>query len=166
MKVSEIISPMHRSVMPLPHSGCWIWVAASDQNGYGSLRFGGKTAKAHRVSWINNRGQIPDGMHVLHKCDVPACVNPDHLFLGTHRDNMRDMMRKGRKDGKKTSRTMLERGTTRGDRHPKAKLTEADVLDIRSSSSTSIDLAAKYGVSRYTIRDMRRVKQRNWRHIR
>ena len=82
-----------------PRPGCWLWQGFKDVHGYGVIRRGGKGGKAvltHRYSWELHRGEIPKGLHVLHSCDVPACVNPDHLFLGTQADNMRDMRSKGR----------------------------------------------------------------------
>lgn len=75
---------------------CWIWNGAIDVCGYGRFLFAGKNTNAHRVSWILYHGSIPDGLCVLHHCDNPRCVNPDHLFLGTHTENMEDMLSKHR----------------------------------------------------------------------
>lgn len=75
---------------------CWEWIGAPGSGGYGQRRFEGKPTGAHRVSWIMENGPIPNGLWVLHKCDNPPCVRPDHLFLGTHVDNMVDMTAKGR----------------------------------------------------------------------
>lgn len=78
-------------------SGCEIWLPHDlDWNGYGRAYFGGRLLGAHRVRWMLERGPIPEGLFVLHRCDVRCCVNLDHLFLGTHQDNMDDMKRKGR----------------------------------------------------------------------
>ena len=76
-------------------NGCWLWAKAVNTNGYGYKWHKGKLHHAHRVSWELNRGPIPDGLFVLHRCDVKLCVNPEHLFLGTQTDNMRDAMAKG-----------------------------------------------------------------------
>ena len=78
------------NVMPEPNSGCWLWMGSQAAHGYGMLSVNGKPCRAHRVSWEMYNGPIPDGLHILHKCDNPPCVNPSHLYAGTHKDNMRD----------------------------------------------------------------------------
>ena len=89
----ESIMAMHS----IDENGCWIFDGSIRKDGYGHVRFTGKRYLAHRLYWIIFRGYIFDkNLHVLHKCDVRSCVNPDHLFLGTHTENMQDMMRKGR----------------------------------------------------------------------
>lgn len=75
---------------------CWEWVGGRNADGYGEVRADGRMQKAHRVSWALAHGPIPPGMHVCHTCDNPPCVNPEHLFLGTNRANMRDRQAKGR----------------------------------------------------------------------
>jgi hypothetical protein len=77
-------------------SGCWLWARACFKNGYGAIRVEGKTLYAHRVSYELHRGKIPSGAFVLHRCDEPRCVNPDHLSVGTPADNVADMMHRGR----------------------------------------------------------------------
>lgn len=83
---------------------CWIWVGSKTENGYGHLTRDDRIILAHRYSWIIHNGPIPDGLHVLHTCDNRACINPNHLWLGTRKDNQQDMNRKGRGlKGKKLS---------------------------------------------------------------
>lgn len=116
----------------------------------------GSNRLAHRVSWTLYRGEIPDGLCVLHKCDTPPCVNPEHLFIGTLQDNNADMAAKGRWS------INGPRGL-KGESHPQAKLTVQSVREIRASTETSTILARRYGVSLTTLCNAREGK--TWRHL-
>lgn len=135
--------------------GCWVWVGAKNDYGYGVLRGGngdGLSVRAHRFSYELHLGTIPAGMKVLHRCDTPACVNPDHLFLGTHADNSKDKVSKGRH--------------AVGERFPHAKLTAALVLEIRDLFSQGVpktELADRYGVGVNAI--SRVVTRQTWKHV-
>lgn len=141
-------------VMPIPHSGCWIWMAYVGWEGYGEADVNQKRVKAHRLSWISHVGPIPGGMCVCHKCDVPSCVNPDHLFLGTLRDNNEDARRKGRMRG-----PVLPK---HGERSKLSKLSDSDALAIYLSTDKMVDLAARYGVHPTTIFDIRHQRTRKY----
>lgn len=131
-------------IMPEPMSGCWLWLSAvkNENHPYGQFSIGNKKHLAHRLSYQLYKGPIPEGFSVCHNCDNPNCVNPDHLFLGTHGDNMKDMIKKGR--GNKA------RGSSGG----RAILSEDDVEKIRlehSNGATKTSLGRKYGVDHSTI---------------
>ena len=149
--------------IPEPNSGCWLWTANwSATAGYGLFcRIPRVPAEgAHRSAWILYKGPIPDGLHVLHHCDNRLCVNPDHLFLGTHTDNMRDAAAKGRLSWNSIEKP---RNLPRGILHHGSKLTEQDVIEIRSKKMSQEKLARKFGVSRKTVQ---RVQYRkNWTHL-
>lgn len=136
-------------------SDCVLWLGAK-RNGYGSLMIGSredgtrKTARAHRVAYELYCGPIPAGHEVCHKCDVPACINPKHLFLGTRQDNVADRQAKGR------GRFHV------GSAVWNAKLTEAAVQEIRSSRESNAALATRFGVSVAAIKD---AKARRWEHV-
>lgn len=87
---------IERFSMPVTECGCWIWMASGNRDGFGTTRVNGQKTTAHRASWMAFRGPIPSGLHVRHSCDIPLCVNPDHLSLGTRADNMRDKKLRGR----------------------------------------------------------------------
>ena len=127
--------------IPATESGCWLWIAGKNWCGYGKIYVNGKTEGAHRISYQLYVGPIPDGLCVLHRCDVPSCVNPEHLFLGTNKDNTQDMVKKGR--------------SARGEAHWSSKLTTKDVCNIRISNDIQIILAKRYGASQSTISDIK-----------
>lgn len=132
-------------------TNCHIWLGSKSRDGYGVFTFR-KERRAHRAAWVIKNGPIPKGLFVLHHCDVPLCVNPKHLWIGTQQDNMNDMMRKGREN------------PCRGRENAGAKLTHAAVRAIRKSGAPHKDLAEKYKVSTSTIS---RVQLGNgWVHVR
>lgn len=149
---------------------CWLWIACvflpakpAAQHGYGAFSVDGKPRGAHRVSWELAFGPIPENLQVLHKCDVRRCVNPAHLFLGTHADNMRDMVKKGRASGPKDPNKFgvppLKLGTGNGN----AKLTDDVVRKIRASDASLRSLARQFGVTHATIARVRRGE--GWGHV-
>lgn len=145
-----------------PNSGCWLWTGAPVRKGYGRIHVGGRRPKgrdilAHRFSWAVSWGPIPNGAWVLHRCDNPPCVNPDHLFLGDHVANMADMAAKGR----------AVNTPHRGEEQIQAKLSDSAVNRIRtlyaSGQATQRGLAAQYGVSKTLIGNV--VRGENWNHV-
>ena len=145
-----------KNSIPEPTTGCWLWEKCMSQKGYGHVRwprgprYVGSTSFAHRLSYFAKTGGWPPV--VRHRCDQPACVNPDHLEGGTHVDNVSDMDRRGR-------RTVL-----RGERHGSAKLTEQLVREIRGRASENRKiLAAAYGVDHTQIRNI--LIGKHWKHV-
>lgn len=141
---------------------CWEWQGARNQDGYGTLWVDGSKQRAHRVAWRLAVGEIPEGLLVLHRCDNPPCVRPDHLFLGTPADNTADMMAKGRaRYGIATDRSGWR--APRGERSGAAKLTEQAVRTIRTSGESQYVLARRYGVSQVAIHKVR--ARKTWTHV-
>jgi transposase-like protein len=144
---------------------CWIWTGAKDSSGYGYICCNGKNTKAAQVSWQIHIGPLPKGLWILHKCDNPPCVKPDHLFLGTSKDNVQDMVNKGR------NRSLIDLNEparfARGERHGHAKLTDTLVREMRALRAnnhlTYASIAKKYGVSFTTA--YQAVNKQNWKHI-
>jgi hypothetical protein len=158
VRYTPLAERFERHYIPEPMSGCFIWTAAVTPDGYGLLakersHLSGGSAMflAHRASWELHRGPIIDGLHVLHNCDNPYCVNPDHLFLGTHSDNMKDSVAKGRKNNAK------------GVAHGGAKLTEEQALEIKYSKESGAALAKRFGVWPTLIHKIRHGKA--WKHL-
>ena len=165
--------------------GCWLWMGARDPDGYGSFRVGSRGTHAHRIAYALKVGHIPPGLSVLHRCDNPPCVRPDHLFLGTQLDNVNDMAKKGRArkatGDRNASRLYPEkrpRGEShayrlhpelhaRGERSANAKLKESQVMEIRRSwgagELSQHALARQYGVTPTTIYSI--LLGKTWRHL-
>lgn len=139
-----------------PKGDCWKWTGVVNSMGYGQLLISGKMKYTHRYSYQLHYGLFPDAMRVLHKCDTPRCCNPEHLFLGTQRDNVLDMMAKGRANFVPPI----------GSRHGGAKLNELQVIEIRRRhelGEQARPIAKDYNVDRTTIYLI--VKRKIWRHI-
>lgn len=140
---------------------CWTWTGGLASDGYGQIRSAGRKLLAHRLAWEFFRGPIPkgEGYHgtcVLHRCDVPACVNPDHMFLGTHAENMTDKTAKGR----------CFTPQTRGERNGSAKLTEVQVAEIRrrrAAGEVQQRIADDFAISQTTVSGI--VLGKLWRHV-
>lgn len=130
--------------------GCWIWTAAT-RNGYGAIKYAGKMLRAHRSAYELYSGTIPDGLLVRHECDNRLCVNPDHLLLGSHANNMQDMVDRGRTPNRK------------GANNGQSKLTNEQVLAIRSDARSQRKIAMDYGIDHTTVCDIKREK--SWQHI-
>lgn len=133
-------------------NNCWIWLTGK-RKGYGVFCANYKTLFAHRFSWELYFGAIPKDLHVLHKCDNRACVNPDHLFLGTQKDNINDMVEKNRQ--------------AKGENHGESKLTEKQVLKIRELYSrddiSQRKLAKKFKITQTMIGYI--VNKQSWKHL-
>jgi hypothetical protein len=153
---SSTLARFWRKIENTDPAKCWNWLAGVSKYGYGKLRVKvdgqWKIMASHRLSYMIHRGDIPEGVNVLHSCDNPPCVNPEHLFLGTQLDNVKDMHEKGRDNNQRKGprRTLLLHGVENYLR----KLTEADVVEIRTRKGlgqTAASMASDYLVSKSTI---------------
>ncbi len=134
-------------------SNCWLWTGSKDSWGYGTFWIEGKTKGTHRVAYELEYGPIVDGLFVCHTCDVPNCVNPEHLFLGTQKDNMIDASNKGR----------IKPYTVIGSSNGNSKLTEEQVIAILQDTRKQVRTAEDYNVSESTISKIK--KGQRWKHI-
>ena len=148
MKGESLASRLDRLSDYIPIAGCKIWLGSVSANGYGTIMDGQIQLSAHRVAWTQTHGPIPAGMCILHKCDVPCCINPNHLFLGTHKDNTRDCMKKGRH--------------AFGSKHGMTSLTKDDVLRIRMDRRPQGTIARDFGVHRTTVNTIQTGKHWRW----
>lgn len=163
-------------------NACWNWTGASLEKGYGRIGIGKSIILAHRLSYLIHLGEIPVGMLVCHTCDNPRCVNPDHLFLGTHKDNFDDARRKNRiatgdrhglrlhperaACGNNNGTHTCPHRVAKGERLPQAKLNARAILNIRrlrARGQTYASIARYYSVSDVTIK--RVVERKTWKHI-
>lgn len=144
-----------RYVFPEPNTGCWLWGGCLNSMNYGLLRVGKTMKLAHRISYELHCAPVLDTLKVLHKCDFPPCVNPEHLFVGTMADNTADMVRKNR-----CSRLGMSMPS---ESNAAAKLTVQKVIEIRDAAGTQYEIALRFGVAQGTVSNIRRRK--TWRHL-
>lgn len=141
--INPTLDDIFERSIPEPNTGCWLWLGAWDNYwGYGFLNVNGTVTRVHRTAYAlaNPCEEITD-LVVRHKCDVPLCVNPSHLEIGTHKDNTQDAVRKGR--------------MAKGNAHGKMKIPDEELPNIRQMHAEGIsqtDIAIEYGVSRFAIR--------------
>ena len=140
--------------VPEPNSGCWLWNAGTNHQGYGRFFLGGgrRSTQAHRASYELHVGPVPGDMVVCHRCDNPSCVNPGHLFLGTQADNMADKRRKGR--------------AARGRANVNGRLAPQAVREIRrrcAAGERQADVASDFGVTQANVSSI--VTRKTWAHV-
>lgn len=131
--------------------GCWVWKVVQKANGYGYFYYAGLVSRAHRFSYEYFVGSIPDGLVVCHRCDNRACVNPNHLFVGTQQDNINDMKAKGR------GRSPV------GVKNGSAKLNDEIVRKIRASTKSGREIAKEFGIAESGVSNIRKMKI--WKHV-
>lgn len=150
---SKLRDRLYKFVETDPETGCWNWTGYRDKYGYGRMSVTGLSSLAHRVSFTLHVGEIPEGMFVCHHCDNPACINPEHLFLGTPSDNSRDMCEKGR--------------SAKWEKHGRVKLATPQVEAIRKSYRPRVTtlqmLSNKYHVGITQV--WRIVHGNEWRQV-
>lgn len=152
--MKELQARIEEGSMPEPNTGCWLWLEGlNGRSGYGKISSGGVWVYAHRFSYLVYRGPIAAGLFVCHRCDNPGCVNPDHLFLGTQKENMADRDRKGRNGAHGLY----------GEKSHTAKLNDEKVRAILADRRSQTAIAKDYGVTQSQIS---RIKNGHvWEHV-
>lgn len=153
----KTFTPFEDKFEPITETGCWVWIAGSTRTGYGRHYVNGTTVYAHRHAYELWIGPIPNGLYVLHKCDNPSCVNPQHLFVGSHLDNVADMIAKGRNSGN-------HKGV--GEANGRSKLSAPEVKSIRQrykngESQTALSREFDLGVTAIN----KVVTYKTWKHL-
>jgi len=152
MSSPDVEARFNRKVKRGPGNACWLWVGTFDGRGYGQFSIGGRNYRAHRIAWeLNGGGALSPDVKVCHRCDVPACVNPAHLFPGTQKDNLSDAARKGR--------------MPLGERQGNSKLKTETILEIRRlrGTATQRDLARRFAISQATVSQI--LSRQRWPHV-
>jgi hypothetical protein len=151
--------------------GCWTWAASKRHKGYGAFVWADGSGaviqgRAHRFSWELHNGPVPAGKCVLHRCDNPPCVRPDHLFIGSKAENNSDMRRKGRAVAGGTKTSVQACKYERGERHHSAKLSQSTVMAIRADRALGLSyskLTTKYGITQGHV--FRIANRQAWKHV-
>lgn len=147
VRLCSLIQRFNAGVMKGRRDQCWPWKGCTNAAGYGRMSAGRKTQlKAHRVAWVIAHGQIPESICVLHRCDTPACCNPAHLFLGTKKDNTKDMLQKKRGSAPPHSY---------GEDHHNTKFDASTAARIASDMRPARMVAAEHGISTKTVYRLR-----------
>ena len=133
----------------VPESGCWLWLGTLSEKGYGTKNIFGKIMRAHRLSYMVHKGDIPDDLIVRHTCDIPCCINPEHLIVGTNADNNQDRMNRGR-------------GAS-GEKVGTSKLTDDVVAEIFLAEGTYRDIADRYGINNTNVSLIK--NRKSWKHV-
>jgi hypothetical protein len=159
--VRQTIRERLLSNIRIDEAGCWVWTRGKVRTGHGLITVGGASERVHRIAYEEFVGPIPNGLQILHSCDNASCINPDHLRPGTHRENMADMKERGR--AAKGANNHFGKVKYEGEGNARSKLTAEAVMDIRTSGLSSLDLAAKHGVSFQAVQHAR--AGRTWKHL-
>lgn len=150
----DIKQKFYSNIRINPETGCWEWAGLRDKKGYGIFKALGFTHRANRFSWLLHKGEFPNELYVCHKCDNPPCVNPDHLFLGTQKDNMQDMVRKGRN------------ADSKGIKNPRASLYDDAIIQIRKLwdlGESVKEIAIHFCVPKSTVQKI--ISNETWTHL-